>query len=61
MAMYTSRDDFNSYHQATGQNCDYDTMRGEIADTSFSWFGNGRFDSCDSGGDSFDGGGDTSD
>lgn len=72
MAMYTSRDDFNSYHQSTGQNCDYDTMRGEIADTSSGWFGglfdSGNYDSChhsghDFGGHDggFDGGGDASD
>ncbi len=70
MAMYTSRDDFNSYHHSTGQSCDYDTMRGEIADSSSGWFsglfGADGFDSChhhghhDIGGHDFSDGGDFS-
>ena len=61
IAMYSSREDFNIYHQMTGQDCNYDMMRGEIINTGSTWFGGSSFDSYDSGGSFSDGGEDGGD
>src|SRR5689334_13756455 len=41
-SLFTSRQDFDSYHRAMGKVCDYSAMRGEmigaLTDTSFSLF-----------------------
>lgn len=67
IAMFSSREAFDQYHQETGESCDYDAMRTEIADQHFQ--GNSGFEigdiasvSSDYGGGfdagGFDGGGD---
>jgi hypothetical protein len=57
-AMYCTREDFDAHHAATGQSCDYDAMRREIAELE-------RSDNWDSdpsdGGDSGDAGSDWGD
>jgi hypothetical protein len=35
VAMFSGREDFNQFHQSIGETCDYDAMRGEIADSHF--------------------------
>lgn len=42
IAMFSSREAFNKYHQEIGENCDYDVMRSEIAERYFQ--GNSRFE-----------------
>ena len=42
-ALYSSRSDFDRHHRSTGEQCDYDSMRGEMIDAlangnSWSWF-----------------------
>ncbi len=36
LAMYLPRDEFDSFHQQTGESCDYDAMRQETGDLCFS-------------------------
>jgi hypothetical protein len=45
IAMFSGREDFNQFHQSSGENCDYDIMRGEIAATHFN--GNSDFTIAD--------------
>ena len=45
LAIYCSRQDFDAYHRATGEACDYDAMRGEVADRFFG--GSPSFDALD--------------
>jgi hypothetical protein len=70
MAMFTSRDDFNAYHQTTGEHCDYNTMLDEASSVGSGFlgaiFGSDSFDSCthgghDAGGLDASGGGDAGD
>jgi hypothetical protein len=36
IAMFSSRDDFAQFHMDSGESCDYDAMRGEVAREHFS-------------------------
>ena len=58
LCMYCGRSDFDAYHRATGESCDYDAMRGEVAERFFD--GNTSFtglDVVDAGSSWSDGGG----
>jgi hypothetical protein len=35
LCMYCGRTEFDTYHRATGEPCDYDAMRGEVAERFF--------------------------
>ncbi|MES9992797.1 MAG: DUF6559 family protein [Candidatus Thiodiazotropha sp.] len=35
IAMFSNREAFEQYHKETGENCDYDAMRSEIAELHF--------------------------
>ena len=35
LATYSCEADFNAYHREQGETCDYNTMRGEVADICF--------------------------
>jgi uncharacterized membrane protein YgcG len=45
IAMFSTREAFDQYHQEMGENCDYDAMRSEIADKHFQ--GNNEFEITD--------------
>ncbi|MDH5447164.1 MAG: hypothetical protein OEY52_16565 [Gammaproteobacteria bacterium] len=45
IAMFSSREAFDQYHQETGESCNYDSMRCEIADKHFG--GNSEFEISD--------------
>lgn len=45
IAMFSSREAFDQYHQETGESCNYDTMRSEIAEQHFQ--GNSGFEITD--------------
>jgi hypothetical protein len=34
-SIYCSREDFDHHHQETGEHCNYDSMRAEVAETHF--------------------------
>jgi hypothetical protein len=36
IAMFSAREDFAQFHSDAGENCDYDAMRGEVAQEHFS-------------------------
>lgn len=42
IAIFSNLDGYNQYHQELGEICDYDALRGEIADKHFS--GNSNFE-----------------
>lgn len=43
--MFSERHAFDQYHQETGESCDYDAMRSEIAEKHFD--GNSNFEVTD--------------
>jgi hypothetical protein len=45
IAMFSSRESFELYHQEIGESCDYDAIRSEIADQHF--HGNSGFEISD--------------
>lgn len=55
IAMFSNRELFDEYHQETGENCDYDAMRTDIANQHF--HGDAEFSSSDISALSYDSGG----